>query len=100
MDLWNITDLRQMGPVIDLILHKCIRGCKAPRHDIGNCSSSSYICLWLFKYTIFTVVAFLFYMFITPFLEAPHFSFISIHIFILFHNVKRDKLSVIKEYCS
>ncbi|BBA29612.1 hypothetical protein PMEL_200127 [Prevotella melaninogenica] len=30
MDLWNITDLRQMGPVIDLILHKCIRGCKAP----------------------------------------------------------------------
>ena len=41
------------------ILHKCIRGYKDPRHDIGNRCSSLYICLCIFKYTIFTVVSFI-----------------------------------------
>ena len=35
-----------------------IQGCKAPMHDIENCCSLLYICLWLFKYTKCSAVFF------------------------------------------
>ena len=37
-----------------------IQGCKAPMHDIENCCSLLYICLWLFKYTKNSAVFFYF----------------------------------------
>ena len=40
------------------IPHGYIHGCIDPRHDIENCWSYLYICLWLFKYTKFTAVFF------------------------------------------
>jgi len=36
-----------------------IHGCTDPRHDIENCCSYLYICLWIFKYTKITAVFFI-----------------------------------------
>ena len=44
--------------VQNCIPHGYIHGRIDPRHDIENCCSYLYICLWIFKYTKITAVFF------------------------------------------
>ena len=68
-ELWDVRDKlddKKMKHLCIPLLY--IQGCKAPIHDIENCCSLLYICLWLFKYTKCSAVFFFFYTdFITPF---------------------------------